>query len=428
MTTPTTTPNLNLTYLAPSQSQPEVPINDAWDKIAAAVNAAAAPAASLTVGTVAAVTQLNISGATVTAGAAGVANVTITPSTTSPPSTGTTSSAASAALTLSGTATVLNVSTAALFLLSLTATTQIGLTGAVDGQATTVVLVVQQAGSTAALLTWSGSIAWAGGVAPTLTTTSGSADVIELRSGDGTHWYGTVLGTNVFAVAPFAGPLSIPNAAYWFDASAQAVAPGSVLTTLPNGVLGRTTLFSVLTGLAGVTQSATLLNGNPVYTWPNSTAGNFVTNDAGVTMNASTTFIVMNAANSSSGYGFDILNSSASGGLEFRYHNGNLALQQSGGGPIASPSTITVADGTWFQMNVLFNGPGSTVGYRAHQTSGGTFATSYTSGADNSFGYDPAYPGLNFNGGVAELIVYERVLTLSEIIAVEGYLHSKWGV
>jgi hypothetical protein len=36
---PTQTPNLLLTYLTPSQSQPEVPVNDAWDKIDAAVHA-----------------------------------------------------------------------------------------------------------------------------------------------------------------------------------------------------------------------------------------------------------------------------------------------------------------------------------------------------------------------------------------------------
>jgi hypothetical protein len=98
----TTTPNLGLTYLAPSQSQPEVPINNAWDLIdaavagadtaattataaattatsaAAAATAAAASAApaSLTVGAVPNVTQLNFTGATIT-GAAGTATVAI---------------------------------------------------------------------------------------------------------------------------------------------------------------------------------------------------------------------------------------------------------------------------------------------------------------------------------------------------------------
>lgn len=43
-----TTPNLLLTYLAPAQLQPEVPINDAWDKIDAAVTAALADATHAT--------------------------------------------------------------------------------------------------------------------------------------------------------------------------------------------------------------------------------------------------------------------------------------------------------------------------------------------------------------------------------------------
>ena len=44
---PTTTPNLNLTYLASAQSQPEVPINDAWNKIDAAVAAAGGGASTV---------------------------------------------------------------------------------------------------------------------------------------------------------------------------------------------------------------------------------------------------------------------------------------------------------------------------------------------------------------------------------------------
>jgi hypothetical protein len=59
MPAPTATPNLALTYLAPSQSQPEVPINDAWNKIDAAVQAtggAAAAAASAATAAAAAAT------------------------------------------------------------------------------------------------------------------------------------------------------------------------------------------------------------------------------------------------------------------------------------------------------------------------------------------------------------------------------------
>ena len=43
-----TTPNLNLTYLVPSQSQPEVPINDAWNKIDAAIHSEAGTSLPLT--------------------------------------------------------------------------------------------------------------------------------------------------------------------------------------------------------------------------------------------------------------------------------------------------------------------------------------------------------------------------------------------
>lgn len=71
------TPNLGLKYLDPSQSQPEVKVNDAWDKIDAAVGSIAVSDVSTSPPIVKRAVELKFSGATVTHETGGVARIDI---------------------------------------------------------------------------------------------------------------------------------------------------------------------------------------------------------------------------------------------------------------------------------------------------------------------------------------------------------------
>ena len=97
--------------------------------------------------------------------------------------------------TLTGTATTIDLTTATNFTHTLTgATTYTFSNPATTGNATAFTLKVIQ-DSTARTITWPASVDWAGGTAPTLTTTSGGVDVFVFYTIDGgTTYYGFTAG------------------------------------------------------------------------------------------------------------------------------------------------------------------------------------------------------------------------------------------
>lgn len=76
---------------------------------------------------------------------------------------------------------------------TLTADCTFALSGPISGTVYTLVLI--QDGTGSRLVTWPGSVTWAGGAAPTLTTGAGKADIIRLLY-NGSTYYGSVVGQN----------------------------------------------------------------------------------------------------------------------------------------------------------------------------------------------------------------------------------------
>jgi len=58
-------------------------------------------------------------------------------------------------------------------------------------------LVLRQDGSGSRVVTWPGTVKWAGGSAPTLTTTASAVDTLSFLCVDGTNWFGYVLGKDM---------------------------------------------------------------------------------------------------------------------------------------------------------------------------------------------------------------------------------------
>lgn len=85
--------------------------------------------------------------------------------------------------------------TAGISYLTLTVACELTFPTAVAGQSFT--LVLKQGGSGSYTITWPGTVKWAGGVAPTLTTTVGAIDVLGFICVDGTNWYGFVSGQDM---------------------------------------------------------------------------------------------------------------------------------------------------------------------------------------------------------------------------------------
>lgn len=67
----------------------------------------------------------------------------------------------------------------------------------VNGKAGSVTLILTQDGTGNRTVTWPGSVTWAGGTAPTLSTAASAIDIIQLfTTNGGTTWRGFLAGTN----------------------------------------------------------------------------------------------------------------------------------------------------------------------------------------------------------------------------------------
>jgi hypothetical protein len=96
-------------------------------------------------------------------------------------------------------AQAINVNPQNYFAFTLTGNTTFSFSGVPStGVALAVTVELIQGGAGSYTVTWPGTIKWAGGVAPTLTTTVGKTDVITLVTRDGgTSWLGFVAGQNL---------------------------------------------------------------------------------------------------------------------------------------------------------------------------------------------------------------------------------------
>lgn len=90
--------------------------------------------------------------------------------------------------------TLLDVTAATIDYITLTANCVLTFPAAAVGRS--FLLALTQGGAGSFTVTWPGTVKWAGGTAPTLTTTSGKTDVLSFVCIDGTNWLGTVNGQN----------------------------------------------------------------------------------------------------------------------------------------------------------------------------------------------------------------------------------------
>jgi hypothetical protein len=95
----------------------------------------------------------------------------------------------------SGSAYSINAVSSNLFFITLTAACTISLAGATNGSSCSLTVALIQDATGSRAVTWPGTVNWAGGVAPTLTTTAGKTDFISLLSiNGGASWYGFTSG------------------------------------------------------------------------------------------------------------------------------------------------------------------------------------------------------------------------------------------
>jgi hypothetical protein len=237
----------------------------------------------------------------------------------------------------------------------------------------------------------------------------------------------SVLPNSVF-LPPTAAPGLIPDLVYWLRADAPLMSAGSFAPALQNScpwLQGLTP--SVVTSSAGATRSATLLNGLGVLSFPGTADGNYEFSGGGPLLHTSTAFVVFNPAAGVTNQ--DFFCGSLAGSLELSYNVvGGLVLTKSFVAAIGTGTGVPVP-GTWFQANATYDDSTGDFAFRFDRAAAGSGSNvqAIVSGS-NGVGWDPETASFNLDGMLAELIVYDRVLSAPEIAAVEAYLNAKWGV
>jgi hypothetical protein len=231
-------------------------------------------------------------------------------------------------------------------------------------------------------------------------------------------------------------PGTIPDLVFWMRSDLVLGGTGGYgLPLLQNSTPWLTGLSAVgaTTATTGVLVSGTQLNSLNVLAWPGSSAGRYQFPDnanstccMGVLFHKFTIFIVANASSFS---GSPTFFSGPSSSLAFRLEtSGKMGLVKDFVALIGTSTTAQTVS-TWFQGNATYDDSSGAFAFRSSQAANGsgTNVVGITV-ISNSIGWDNGGGAGDFAGSIAEIIIYNRVLSGGEITSVESYLNTKWGV
>jgi Concanavalin A-like lectin/glucanases superfamily len=272
-------------------------------------------------------------------------------------------------------------------------------------------------------------------------TTAAASDVYALWSG--TCNSTTFLRGDGTCAAAGGGstpvPATISGLLLWYKADPIDSPASTSIPALPNwapnyigvGVAVGANPFTVSTSQLNSLNTITLAANTQmellIYSASNTQRGPLLHN--------STMFAVVNPSTLSggSGIGSDIMSGSSNPALEVRVSTaGILSLQAQGVATIATSTTAVATVGTWTQFNYSYNDSTGAYVFRSSQAANGsgTSAGHTISQPQTSLLWFGGAGGFNLDwiGSVAEIIIYNRVLTPTEVTTVETYLNTKWGV
>jgi len=225
---------------------------------------------------------------------------------------------------------------------------------------------------------------------------------------------------------PVPAPAQIPNLVWWLRGDQFL---GDNPTGLP--ILGNSTpwIGGALAALSSgaVTIDTTQLNGQNVLKWPGGATGRYVMSNPVLFSGQVSVFAVVKplAATSQTVIG------AAASGLQVDINSGSngFDLTKATIGVIAS-SSVAMTAGSWYQINATWSATTGAYAFRVGRASAGSGTSTLTTitGLTSGLGYNVATSASDLGSSVAELAVYNRILTSTEISTMESYLESKWGV
>lgn len=232
--------------------------------------------------------------------------------------------------------------------------------------------------------------------------------------------------TQAAAAAPPPAPALIPNLLWWLRADqilGDNPVPVPILGNSNPAILGP--LAALSTG--AVTVDATQLNSKNVLKWPAAATGRYVIPQPFEFQAGFSLFAVVKPSAASN----QTLLGAANSGLQVDVNSGasGFDLTKAQIGVIAASSTALTA-GTWYQINATLNTATAVYSFRVARAAAGngTGGFSPITGVTSGIGFNVATSASDLSSDVAELIVYNRILTSTEINTIESYINTKWGV
>lgn len=259
------------------------------------------------------------------------------------------------------------------------------------------------------------------------------------------QYYGTSSsGTKGFFPIPTAAPGlpgTIPDLTLWWESDNILGAAGAVITRLQErtpwitGVAAATAPVSVSANITPNAISSITINSLPtvkIVSAAGGVQGGYLINNLFALAGGATFFVVMNPNNSTSG---QAIVGGTGNGLAF-YLNGTagspkLSLVKTSAAIIGTATPSWTA-GTAFQANATYVTATGAFAFRQSRAAAGSGTGTTGAGSVNNTSFlfaDSAIGTANpVNSSIAAVIIYNRVLTLTEITNVENYLFAKWGV
>lgn len=231
-------------------------------------------------------------------------------------------------------------------------------------------------------------------------------------------------------VVKVATPGTIPDLTFWWESDAILGAAGNIVTTLPNRSPWQNCSPAAMCTASGngAAISSSPLNSLNALTFNRGATSRYqyISQD-GVILHKATIFAIIKPTNFTA---YNLMISGGSSCLEFgtTITTGTLYLGKSAVANIGN-STTALSAATWAQVNATYDDSSGAFAFRIARTAAGSGTQiEALSGVTYSIGYIANASNDDFLGDMAAIIVYNRVLTATEISNVENYLNAKWGV
>jgi hypothetical protein len=283
-------------------------------------------------------------------------------------------------------------------------------TGLVAGQ-TYRLLVIQDA-TGGRLVTWGNAYYWPGGFSPTLSAGGNTQDLLVFSS-DGTHLY--YQGGQFALLVQPPQPNDLANLALWLKADALTghSAGDAISSWTDSSAAGNTATQA--TGTKQPLYQTGIINSLPALQFDATDDG--MATALAISSGGYTVFAVVKP-------------STASGSHRYVQGSSNFILGHQGtqarfyNGQDIGSSTGTIVSGTPLYLTGWYNGITSVLyvnGAQANQATGGGYPGTVDLGGVGAFNEPP-------QGYLAEVLVYSRALTSTELTQIHYYLHTRYNI